>query len=239
MTDPGPSLFFLPKYHLFTLTKEDVKFAKSFSVAAKGLSRFLADVTQKFDEKEVPASIYLFGVGVLSNEWSKNFNIDQKAPDLIFCTGGIRPVALVDIKYRPSNYIIKGSTMEGWARTSTNNEKKFALCNVSEYNEYLERAKKAGIPIYVVNVYDLEEYENYEPNGHRQIHYLARALSEPLKEHLITRNAGTPSSPTYYLPFEQFLVDDVFWEEFCKLFSATEEGGEGGAEGPAPHPHTQ
>lgn len=237
MVDSTRSLFFLPKYHLFSLQQEEVKFASPFSVAAKGLSRFLADAIEKFHTKEVPASIYLFGVGVLSNEWSKNFNIEEKAPDLIFCTGGIRPVALVDIKYRSNNFIINGSEMRGWSHVKTKGEHMHALCNVAEYDEYLAQAAKAGVPVYVVNVYDLEEVADKQPTGRREIHYFAKALSEPLKEQMTVRNAGKPSSPTYYLHFDQFLVDDAFWEEFCKLFPGAKEG-KGGAEGKAPRPES-
>ena len=164
-----------------------------------------------FEKHKVPATIYLYGLGVISNERSENFNFPQNRPDLIICSGAIKPKVLIDIKYQEfTNH--KNKYFPELIRRVTKGENELLLCNVDNYEEYLKESEKVNCPIYIAKVIKLinDKKSSY--------HFLGLELSRGLENSLSIITKGHPKKEAYAINYEKMLHNEQFFDKLLTLF---------------------
>jgi len=196
------SVFGIPRFDIIKIKKDDFLFSDDFHKGSNGLAIFMTVLFSKFKEWQIPFTLYLYGKGALSNEWSENFNYPSKRPDLLLCQGAIRPRVLIDIKYQE---IHKESTegFEAWLAKFTRGGMDMILCNKNCFEEYLSEADKIGCPVYIIRVYEVKGRNNVE------YQFFGLRLSQEAKTKLQIKKKG--KKEVYSILYEHLLQNaDLF-----------------------------
>ena len=205
MKKDNQSIFCIPRFEIIKIKDDDLKYYENFHKGSIGISIFLTKFLESLKTSKTPSTIYLYGMGVISNERSKNFNNPPSRPDLLICSGAIKPKLLIEIKYTESNNNAK--TFEKYIDILSSGENNSILCNVEDFENYTEESNKIGCPVVIVRVFKLK----YDGSGgeYTRTHFFGVELKDSLKEKLTVKKRGSRLKKEVYC----ISFDDVWKEE--------------------------
>jgi hypothetical protein len=205
MTD-NFSVLCIPRFEVVTLQKDAFFYSADFNKGSIGTAILISELLRSFEQSKTPATVYLYGLGVLSNESSKNFNFDADRPDLVICTGAIKPRVLIDVKYQST--VCHEENFESHLNRLTSGTGDILLCNLSNIEGYLKESKKMNCPIYIVKVYRVEMSKKKS--------YIYKYLGLELEEGVKFLKKATPkgaSKEVYYVPYSKMLQDSALFDQ--------------------------
>jgi len=197
------SIFGIPRFEIINIKDDNFFFSNDFNKGSMGTTLLISDLLDSLSADRIPATIYLYGMGVISNERSENFNSPPNRPDLIICSGAIRPKVLIDVKFHEYD---TDEEPELFIRRLTKGYYKIVLCNVENFDLYLSEAKKVRCPLFLVVLFRLNRGAGF----HTHI-YLGLELSESLKSQLIVKRMGSPERDVYMYDYNKMLKDDALF----------------------------
>jgi len=211
MPEDNFSIFCIPKFEIITIKDDDFYFSEDYSKGAIGTSVAIREIMNYFNKNQIAATIYLYGLGVISNEKSTNFNFPSNRPDLIICSGAIKPKLLIDVKYHEYNSFDDCSFDEFIDRL-TYGKKQIILCNVENFEGYLEESKKIRCPIYILSVFRI----NYKDKFTHTL--LCTKLTEELRKDLEILETGKPKRKAYHIKKDKMMNEVEFFKEISEHF---------------------
>lgn len=214
MGEDNFSIFCIPRFEIVTIKEDNFFFSSDYSKGSVGTSVLISKIMDHFEKNKIPATIYLYGLGVISNERSENFNFPQNRPDLIICSGAIKPKVLIDVKYQEFTNPNKDKNFEDFMGRVTRGENDLLLCNIENYNTYITESKTVKCPIYIVKIIKIIT------EGKEDYHFLGIELSEEIKQSLKMLKKGKPPKEAYTIDYRKMLYNEKFFNQLVNLFKS-------------------
>lgn len=204
MSENNHSIFCIPRFEIVSIKDDDFFFSKDYNKGSIGTSVFVTELLHQFQGEKRPCTIYLYGLGVISNERSENFNYPPSRPDLLVCEGAIKPKVLIDVKYQEFN---TEDEFYSFMDTLTKGTRQVILCNTEEFDNYLLEAEKLKCPIYIVKAFRLNREK------HHEYCFIGLKLSEAIQSILTIGKAGNPKRDVYFADIEHMLDKEELFKK--------------------------
>lgn len=217
MSEDNYSIFCIPRIEITKIKSDSFSFEESYHTGAIGLPLFLVHLLNKFNEDRIPLTIYLYGLGVISNEKSENFNYPKNRPDLLLCQEAVKPKVLVEVKYTPPKKDVWDNFDSFLKKTTHRRENKLILCNTHSFDEYITESKKIDCPVFVIRIYLIKTTKGLET------HFIGVELSNSLIDNntlSIIERAGMFRIDAYQMNINEscWLRDDDLFNKIKTYF---------------------